>query len=206
MNTPRRTQAERSASTQALLIEAAIDSLVEHGWAATTSVEVCARAGVTRGAFTHHFSSLPSLLAAALQSLYDEVASNAPRPGRSLVEFVDGVWATISPPRFKAMLEAWLAMANDPALGEHLGPVVLRFAALVSPERLEPASDPAHAPTSGGGASDADRHAFCLLARETMLGLVLGRATNGGRPLGHEHLVLDLLRERARELDAHVRA
>jgi len=200
VSTPRRTQAERSASTQALLVEAAIDSLVEHGWAATTSVEVCARAGVTRGAFTHHFPSLPALLAAALQSLYDEVAANAPRPASSLVEFVDGVWATISPPRFKAMLEAWLAMANDPALGEDLGPVVLRFATLVSPERLEPEHTDTHRPPAG--ASGADRHAFCLLARETMLGLVLGRATNGGRPLGHERLVLDVLRERARELDA----
>ncbi len=191
MSSTRRTQAERSASTQSLLVEAAIDSLVEHGWAATTSVEVCARAGVTRGAFAHHFPSLPALLAAALQHLYDEVAQEAPRSPQDLVGFVDGVWAVISARRFKAMLEAWLALANDPTLVDDVGPVVQRFAGLVSPTRLDP--ELAH---------DDERRTFCLLARETLLGLVLGRATNGGRPLGHEGEVLGALRARARELDA----
>lgn len=190
----RRTQAERSASTRALLVDAAIDSLVEHGWAATTSVEVCARAGVTRGAFVHHFASLPALLAAALQAIYDDVARDAPPPATDVVTLVDVTWRNIGTARFKAMLEAWLAMANDPALAEDIGPVVQRFAVLVGPAHLAPA------------VLDTDeRHDFYLLARETMLGLALGRAVNGGRPLGHEQVVLASLRVQAARLDAELR-
>jgi AcrR family transcriptional regulator len=191
----RRTQAERSAATRALLIDAAIDSLVEHGWAATTSVEVCARAGVTRGALVHHFPSLPALLAAALQALYDEAAPHGPTgegvpSGATVSELIDATWERISAPRFKAMLEAWLAMANDHELAADIGPVVQRFAALVGPDQL--ASDVL---------ADAERRTCYLMAREAMLGLALGRATNGGAPLPHEAAVLDALRQGARRLD-----
>ena len=46
----RRTNAARSASTRLALIEAVTDLLIERGWAATTAVAVCERAGLTRGA------------------------------------------------------------------------------------------------------------------------------------------------------------
>lgn len=36
--------------------------------------------------------------------------------------------------------------------------------------------------------------AYYLMARETLLDLALGRATNGGKGLGHERAVLDALR------------
>jgi hypothetical protein len=39
------------------------------------------------------------------------------------------------------------------------------------------------------------------MAREAMLGLALGRATNGGKPLGHERTVLALLRAEAAAFD-----
>ncbi|MBV9950634.1 MAG: helix-turn-helix transcriptional regulator, partial [Acidimicrobiia bacterium] len=51
----RRSQAERSATTQRALIEAAVELLIERGWAATTAVAVCERAGCTRGALIHHY-------------------------------------------------------------------------------------------------------------------------------------------------------
>ena len=46
--TRRPTQAERTAAMKQRLIDAAISSLIENGYAHTTSVEVCRRAGVTR--------------------------------------------------------------------------------------------------------------------------------------------------------------
>jgi AcrR family transcriptional regulator len=191
----RRTQAERSAATRALLLDAAIASLVEHGWAATTSVEVCARAGVTRGALVHHFPSLPSLLAAALQTIYDDAAPPGPPPGGeaadpTVLALIEATWERISERRFKAMLEAWLAMANDPELAADIGPVVANFAGLVDPDRLAP-----------DVLGDPMRRTYYLMARETMLGLALGRATNGGRPLPHEDAVLDQLRRAAAQLD-----
>jgi AcrR family transcriptional regulator len=179
----RRTQGERSASTQALLVATAVDCLVERGWAATTAVEVCARAGVTRGALVHHFGGLPGLLGAARPSVYDEHVVAPPAVDATVADLIDSAWRVLSGPHTKAMLEAWLAMANEPELAEGLGPVVARFAELVSPANLPVAV-----------LDDPTSRAWYLMAREALLGLALGRATNGGRPLGHEDVVVALLR------------
>lgn len=185
----RRSQAERSASTRSLLIDAAIGSLNERGWAATTSVEVCARAGVTRGAFVHHFDSLPELLAAALQAIYDDAPQPAVVRPTTLAEAIDATWQAIANRHFKAVIEAWLAMANDPELAAVIGPVVAEFAARVNPK-----------PSSSAVLGTAERRAYYLMAREAMLGLALGRATNGGKPLGHEVAVLKTLKTGAARL------
>ena len=185
----RRTQAERSATTRAALADAAIDVLTEHGWAAVTAIEVCNRAGLTRGAFHHHYDGLPALLADALRRLYATMTRPGRPPPAGLPSLIDATWAAIGNPRFKAVIEAWLAMANEPGLREEIGPAVADFAALVSPDTM-PAilTSPRH-------------RDFYLLARETMLGLALGRATSHGRPLRHERAVLAQLRAAAAELD-----
>ena len=48
-----------------------------------------------------------------------------------------------------------------------------------------------------------ERRDYYLMARETMLGLALGRATSRGRPLGHEPAVLGQLRDCAAALASH---
>jgi AcrR family transcriptional regulator len=190
MQVIRRTQAERTAATRAALADAATELLVERGWAAVTAVEVCNRAGVTRGAFHHHYASLPELLADSLRRLYATLGPNEVARAADLSGLIDATWALVGQPRFKAVLEAWLAMANDPALEAEIGPVVLEFATLVNPEGKAPEIF----------VSDAHR-AHYVMAREALLGLALGRATNGGRPLGHEQAVLDVLRSGAEALD-----
>jgi AcrR family transcriptional regulator len=183
---PRRTQAERREATRAKLIEATIGLLVERGWAATTSVEVVARAGLTRGAFHHHFASLPELFGAALQAIYDdlrELATRRAEPPQDLRELIDALYRPTTDPRFKAVIEAWLAMANDADLRAQIEPVVRAFATLLSPERRPP-------DILGTPAAKAHYH----LAREAILGLALGRATSGGRPLPHEAAVVERLR------------
>ncbi len=187
----RRTQAERSAATQQLLVDAAIELLVERGWAATTAVAVCERAGCTRGALLHHFPNLSALLAHALESLYDDFAAKAHLPATSVRGIVDDIWRAAGDPRFKAVLEAWSAAANDPELAEEIAPAVGRFAALVSPSGRAP----------GSPVADDDARAFVLTAREALLGLALGRAYGGGRALDHEHVVLDRLRAEADRID-----
>lgn len=179
----RRTQADRSATTRAALADAAISLLIEQGWAAVSAAEVCKRVEVTRGAFHHHYANLPSLIGDALRRLYAEMRGKDTPPVSDLAALIDATWAAIGNPRFKAVLEAWLAMANDPSLRAEIGPVVAEFSTLVSPDRL----------ASSILAGDQHR-AFYLMARETMLGLALGRATNGGRPVAHERAVLTRLR------------
>ncbi|HTO55369.1 MAG TPA: TetR/AcrR family transcriptional regulator [Myxococcota bacterium] len=178
----RRTQADRSAATRAALADAAIDLLIERGWAAVSAIEVCNRVGVTRGAFHHHYPDLPGLLADALRRLYANMGRKQSAPVSDLLGLIDATWAALGNPRFKAVLEAWLAMSNDPSLRAEIAPVVAEFATLVRPDAKR-----ALLP-------DDEHRDFYLMARETMLGLALGRATNGGRPVAHERTVLARLR------------
>ena len=185
----RRTQAERTASTRAALADAAIEVLVERGWAAVTVIEACTRAGVTRGAFHHHYDSLPELLADALERVYATFRTGERPAVTDLPTLIDGTWAVVGRREFKAVLEAWLAMANDPSLRADIGPVVMEFASLVNPDR-----------TRSPILEDDASRAYYLMARETLIGLALGRATNDGQPLGHEKAVLSALRDGARGL------
>jgi AcrR family transcriptional regulator len=187
----RRRQADRTAATRAALADAAADVLIERGWAATTVAEVCKRAGVTTGAFHHHYPSLPNLLADALRRLYATMGTKKTSPITDLVGLIDATWAAIGNPRFKAVLEAWLAMANNPTLRAEIGPVVAEFSTVVRPDSVAPSV-----------LTDDDQRSFYITARETMLGLALGRATNQGKALGHERQVLTRLRTEATALDS----
>jgi len=190
VSTQRRTQADRTAETKAALADAAIEVLVQKGWAATTVVEVCNSVGVSRGAFHHHYESLPDLLADALRRLYGEIVRVRHREVTNVETLVDVTWKAIGNPKFKAVIEAWLAMANDPSLRAEIGSVVSEFAALVNPEGMTMIL------------TNAAKRDFFLTARESMLGLALGRATNGGKPLRHERSVLARLRADAVAVDA----
>lgn len=61
----RRSQAERRATTVAALVDAAVSSLVERGYAATTTKEVCRRARVSQGGLFRHFATRHELMVAA---------------------------------------------------------------------------------------------------------------------------------------------
>jgi AcrR family transcriptional regulator len=188
--TTRRTQADRSAATKAALAGAAIEVLIEKGWAETTVIEVCTRVGVTRGAFHHHYNTLPELLGDALRRLYAETIQVKPRVVTDVSGLVDVTWKALGNPRFKAVIEAWLAMANDPSLRAEIGPVVAEFAGMVKPDNITAIL------------TTAEKRDFFLTAREAMLGLALGRATNGGKPLGHERRVLARIRSESAIVDA----
>lgn len=186
-----RTQAERSAATRDTLLHAAIEILIERGWASTTAVAVCERAGCTRGALVHHYPNLSALLAHALESLYEDFTRRPRGKTTTMVAAIDAVWRAAGDPRFKAVLEAWSAAGNAPELAAEIRPAIMRIAKLMSPANAGRDSP----------LRDADRRAFFLLAREAMIGLALGRAINGGRPVGHEGVVLRRLRAEAAGFD-----
>jgi len=124
---PRRTQAERSATTQVRLLDATIDCLVDYGYAGTTVARVAQRAGVTRGAQIHHFPTKELLVLAAVRRLNE-------RRSREVVECLDGLaasadwltslldllWELHRGPVFVATAEIWLAARNDPQLASHM--------------------------------------------------------------------------------------
>ena len=125
-----RTQAERSEHTRELLLDATIECLVEVGYARTTVHEICLRAGLSRGAQQHHFTTKAELMASALQHLFaklsQEVLASAeqlpPGPER-ITKGIDLLWRAYSGTLSTAAMELWVAARTDPELRRVLLPV-----------------------------------------------------------------------------------
>jgi AcrR family transcriptional regulator len=119
----RRTQAERSATTRAAILDATVASLVEGGYSGTTTTEVARRAGVSAGALLHHFPSKIDLLYAAVGRLFDdrnaeyrEAMATLPRGEGRLDAAIDVLWQMFAGPTFVAWTELWVAARTDPEL------------------------------------------------------------------------------------------
>ncbi|WP_158595860.1 TetR/AcrR family transcriptional regulator [Oleomonas cavernae] len=192
----RRRQEERSASMRMQLVEATIAALIERGYARTTSVEICQRAGVTRGALLHHFDSLADLFAVTLSHIYDRLLARSSMRGPERSggrDLVESLWDHFSQPEYKAVIELWLAARNEPELGVSLSPAILQISNLADP-RFNPR-------LSAALGQSADAVPLYRLILESMIGMALGRAvTPGGGMLGHEERVVDLLGRLAGEM------
>ena len=132
----RRTQEERRAETQAKVLDATIRSLLEHGYARTTTRQVASLAGVSAGAMAHYYPRRADLVAAAIERLVeqrlDAWRDSAPtvRDGSrdSTAELLDLVWADFSSPLFTVVVKLWVAAADDPRLYMRLAEAERRMA------------------------------------------------------------------------------
>ena len=70
---PRRSQAERRASTRAALMTAGRELFAACGYAEAGQQEIVERAGVTRGALSHHFGTKHGLFRAVVESVEHEL-------------------------------------------------------------------------------------------------------------------------------------
>ena len=122
---PRRTQAQRRATTRAALLEACVDCLLEQGYAGLTTAAVVARAGVSRGAQAHHFSTKAELVLAAMRHVADQLAAEVAAeegigrpeaPGDPELALLDQLWAMHTDRLFPALMELWLAARTDAEL------------------------------------------------------------------------------------------
>ena len=133
----RRTQEERSTATRALVLDATIDSLIELGYAATTTTVIADRAGVSRGAQLHHYPTKAELVAAALEHLAGKISAELTADIAATGELPDGdarALASIdalgrrdSSPLFHAWLELWVAARTDDDLRRLLAPTEERI-------------------------------------------------------------------------------
>lgn len=121
-----RTQQQRRDETRRALLDAAVESLIEVGFARTTTLEVQRRADVSRGALLHHFPSKAELLVAAVDHLAEmrarelkQLASALPeeRAGRARTDAVIGLlWQCFSGTFFQVTMELRTAARTDPEL------------------------------------------------------------------------------------------
>lgn len=126
-------QQERSRATQARLLEATVECLVERGWSGTTTTVVASMAGVSRGAQLHHYPTKASLVMAAVEHLAErraeeirrEAAALPPGPQR-LDGVVDMLASAFTGPLYVAALEVWIAARTDPELRAALVPLEAR--------------------------------------------------------------------------------
>jgi AcrR family transcriptional regulator len=119
------TQTERREATRAAVLDATIESLVMHGYAATTTARVAAIAGVSRGAAPHYFASKADLVAEALTSLarrrIDAIRDAVPADDVDWNEAVlDLIWEAHNSVLFAATIELWAAARSDARLREAL--------------------------------------------------------------------------------------
>ncbi|MFD4432658.1 TetR/AcrR family transcriptional regulator [Nocardia sp. NPDC055053] len=124
---PRRTQAQRRASTRALILDCTAQCLLERGYAATTVSAVQERAGLARGTVQHHFPTRTELLIAATTRVVDLRLEQFRReaellpPGRDrLQSVVDLAWRDLNSPAFFTALDLWVAARTDAELRERL--------------------------------------------------------------------------------------
>src|SRR5688500_20301348 len=110
-----RTQQQRREETRRALLDAAVESLIEVGFARTTTLEVQRRAEVSRGALLHHFPSKAELLVAAVDHLAEmrarelkQLAGQLPdeRASRARTDAVlDLLWQCFSGTFFQVAME-----------------------------------------------------------------------------------------------------
>ncbi|MBU2964635.1 TetR/AcrR family transcriptional regulator [Amphritea sp. 2_MG-2023] len=130
-----RTQAQRSAETQMLLLDATIDTLIEVGYTRASTMEIVKRSGVSRGAQVHHYGSKTGLITAATKHLFsgfidelEELALQVRCSDNHLEAFLDGTLEKFFHGRFFfASLELIIAARTDTSLKENLIPLIKEF-------------------------------------------------------------------------------
>ncbi|WP_354698814.1 HTH-type transcriptional regulator BetI [Paraconexibacter sp. AEG42_29] len=146
---PRRTQAERRATTRAALLDAALVSLVEDGYGSITTRGIAERAGVSQGTQQHYFATKADLVVEAMRHATEQIAHDVGQRVRlSAVAdpaqheaFLEELWRVHQSLAFRAALELWIAARTDDELRRHMrglerdiGTLLRRTAAPVLPD------------------------------------------------------------------------
>lgn len=123
----RRTQEERSAETRAALLQATVSAIHDLGYAAVTTAIISQRAGLSRGAFLHHFHTKAELMAAVVKMVFDDEMAQYQDIVQSAVmdrlsEWPRILWSVLSRPSGIAVLEILQAARSDPDLARMVGP------------------------------------------------------------------------------------
>lgn len=133
----RPTQQDRAAETRERILKAAVECLVERGYAGTTTTEVAKRAGVSRGAQMYHFATRSSLVLTTVEYLFERRNEEFRRAVQALPErdrypaAIDQLWHLRNSETFYAWLEVQVAARTDAELRESLRPLNKRMSAAI---------------------------------------------------------------------------
>ena len=118
---------QRSQETRQRLLEAATRLFSQQGYEATGVAEICAIAGVSKGAFYHHFESKQAVFLALLEDWLARLdaafttvrqdSSDVPQAVVRMADMAGGVLAS-SGVQISIMLEFWMQAYRDPQVWE----------------------------------------------------------------------------------------
>ncbi|HMG26405.1 MAG TPA: TetR family transcriptional regulator, partial [Acidimicrobiia bacterium] len=100
-------KAEQADATRSALLAAARELFTDRGYAATSTTEIVARAGVTRGALYHHFSAKHDLFRAVFEQLEAEVTDHVAQEALAGVDPLE---------QLRVGSRAYLDVCLDPAV------------------------------------------------------------------------------------------
>jgi len=133
----RKTHEERSRETVNKLIEATLDSLQDYGYHGISIARIIESAGVTKGAWSHHFKSKKELIARAADVMLEGAIENGRRALLTLKEVkeeerleyvLDYFWENFEQgKRRNVWVEVYMASRTDVELREQLAPVIQKF-------------------------------------------------------------------------------
>lgn len=118
----RRTQEERRRATQAVILKAAIELLVDEGYARFSTIAVAKRARVSRGARENYYRTKYDLIAAAWRAALVRAKKHARRLARDadasdpIDRFLQNSHSFFLSRDYMAMLELSVAARTDPVL------------------------------------------------------------------------------------------
>lgn len=131
---PRRSHAERSATTRAKVLAAARDVLFSQGYSGATMHVIREAAGMSLGAVQHQFPSKAKLMAAVVEEfaarrtkIYADAIRRGKTPREAMENLIDANLEMISLPEAAAALEVHLARRNDAELDQEVELSARRF-------------------------------------------------------------------------------
>lgn len=144
---PVRWQQRKSAQTRLRMMEAAVDCLVEGGYAGLTTAQVAERAQVSRGAMHHHFATRIDLVAEVVNHIFyqrmrlfldDYLGLMAQRREEELIELAgEAHWRSVETREYAAYLELAVAARTDAELNAAFEPSARRFDEVWTAEMIE---------------------------------------------------------------------
>lgn len=130
----KRSQSERSAETQGLIMQATLECILQKGIRETSTVDVAKQAGVSRGALLHHYPTKESLMHAALERLLSDEITNVQQIASDVNEgkidfdtFLQAMWEHFAGDLFMITLEYLTTARTDQAIRDVLTPLAAHY-------------------------------------------------------------------------------